>query len=99
MDFTDSELRHLERLARVKLHGASRERLREQLARIIDFVRQLQEVDTSRYERIVPVDDRGSNLREDVAQSCLSVDEVLAEAPESERGMFKVPPVIDTGNS
>ncbi len=99
MDFTDSELRHLEQLARVKLHGASREKLREQLAGIIDFVRRLQEVDTSGYERLAQVDGREPNIREDVVQSCLSTEEVLAEAPESERGMFKVPPVIDTGDS
>ncbi len=99
MDFTESELRHLEQLSRVKLSGDSREKLREQLARIIDFVRRLQKVDTSGYVRRAPVEGREPNMREDVAQSCLSTAEVLAEAPVSERGMFKVPPVIDTGDS
>lgn len=99
MEFTEDELRHLEQLARVKPRGASRERLRGQLARIIDFVRRLQEVDTSGYEHLAPVDGGGPNTREDIPQSCLPTEEVLAEAPESEGGMFKVPPVIDTGNS
>ncbi|HUV35811.1 MAG TPA: Asp-tRNA(Asn)/Glu-tRNA(Gln) amidotransferase subunit GatC [Patescibacteria group bacterium] len=97
MDLTESELRHLEQLARVKLTGASREKLRGQLARIIDFVAKLQEVDTAASEPLPPAGDRGPQTRPDVTQPCLDRDEVLSESPASEGGMFTVPPVIDTG--
>ena len=33
-------------------------------------------------------------MRDDVVQSCLDREEVLAQAPEAESGRFKVPPII-----
>ncbi|HEY5134098.1 MAG TPA: Asp-tRNA(Asn)/Glu-tRNA(Gln) amidotransferase subunit GatC, partial [Candidatus Krumholzibacteriaceae bacterium] len=50
MALTEKDLEHLERLARVKLSGESREKLRGQLERIIEFVRQLEGVDTTGIE-------------------------------------------------
>jgi aspartyl-tRNA(Asn)/glutamyl-tRNA(Gln) amidotransferase subunit C len=51
---TEEELEHLERLARVRLSDASRERLREQLERIIEFVKRLQATDTAGIEPCLP---------------------------------------------
>lgn len=95
MKLSDDDLMHLERLARVRLSGASRERLREQLTRIIEFVRRLQEVDTSGHERCAGRESGTAHLRRDVTLPCLPKEEVLAESPESENGMFSVPPVIE----
>jgi aspartyl-tRNA(Asn)/glutamyl-tRNA(Gln) amidotransferase subunit C len=95
MELSDGDLKHLERLARVRLSGASRERLREQLARIIDFVRRLQEIETPGHEQCAGRESRTAQLRSDVTLPCLSKEEVLAESPECENGMFRVPPVIE----
>ncbi len=96
MQLSDGDLRHLERLARVKLSGASREKLREQLARIIDFVRRLQEIETPGNEPCAGREPRTAQLRGDVTSPCLSKKEVLAESPECEAGMFRVPSVIES---
>jgi aspartyl-tRNA(Asn)/glutamyl-tRNA(Gln) amidotransferase subunit C len=93
---TDEELRRIEELARVRLTGDSREKLRGQLAGIIDFVRRLGDIDRAEAESTPADGSRGGTGRRDVVEDCLSKKEVLDQAPESERGMFRVPPVIET---
>lgn len=96
MDLEDSELRHIERLARLSVGETSREKLREQLSKIIGFVQKLQEVDTSRYASIDERGIDGRELREDAAEACLARDEVLGESPATHGGFFSVPPVIES---
>jgi aspartyl/glutamyl-tRNA(Asn/Gln) amidotransferase C subunit len=97
MALTETELRSLEELARVRLGDESRLAVRAQLERIIEFVRQLREIDAPP----PPAGEAGargpSALRDDRTEPCLAREDVLAAAPEPFRGMFKVPPVIDTG--
>lgn len=95
MSLTDSELEHLERLARVKLAGTSREKLREQLARIIEFVKQLQTIDTTGREPRAYVGAFEPALRADEMKPCLPRQEVLGAAPQREKEFFGVPPVIE----
>lgn len=95
MALTEEELEHLERLARVRLSGESREKLREQLARIIEFVRQLQTIDTAGFEPRACIGEPKRELRPDVIGPCLPRDEVLVESREHRRGSFIVPPVIE----
>lgn len=95
MSLTDRELEHLERLARVKLSGESREKLRGQLARIIEFVKQLQTIDTAAIELRSPTADLKPALRGDETKPCLPRDEALAASPENRKGYFAVPPVIE----
>jgi aspartyl-tRNA(Asn)/glutamyl-tRNA(Gln) amidotransferase subunit C len=95
MALSDSELEHLERLARVKLSGESREKLREQLAGIIEFVRQLQAVDTAGIEPRAYVGEFEPELREDAVKPCLPREDVLAASPAQKFGFFEVPPVIE----
>jgi aspartyl-tRNA(Asn)/glutamyl-tRNA(Gln) amidotransferase subunit C len=92
---TEKDLEHLERLARVKLSGESREKLRGQLERIIEFVRQLEGVDTTGIEARSHIGDIKPELREDATKPCLPRAEVLAAAPSKRDGYFAVPPVIE----
>jgi aspartyl-tRNA(Asn)/glutamyl-tRNA(Gln) amidotransferase subunit C len=92
---TEQELEHLERLARLKLSGRSREKLREQLARIIEFVTQLQKIDTAGIEPSVLAGAIEPALRPDEVKPCLPRDEVLSSSPQNRGGFFAVPPVID----
>ncbi len=95
MELSDSELEHLERLARVKLTGEARERLREQLARIIALVQKLQAVDTAGVEPRAYVGEFEPELRADEVKPCLPRDEVLAASPDAKYGFYAVPPVIE----
>ena len=94
---TDDEIKHIEKLAKIRLGSDAREKLKGQLSDIIEFVRTLQKVDTSGFEaaarekRFTPV------LREDRAGDELEREKILEQAPDGENGFFKVPPVIDKG--
>jgi aspartyl-tRNA(Asn)/glutamyl-tRNA(Gln) amidotransferase subunit C len=96
MDLEESELEHIERLARVKVDEGSKERLREQLSRIIGFVRRLQEVDTSGYSPPSYLFETAHGLREDEVGDCLKRKDVLDGSPDSDKGLFRVPQVIET---
>ncbi len=95
MSLTDSELEHLERLARVKLNSESREKLRGQLARIIEFVKQLQSIDTTGYKPRAYLGGFEPALRADETKPCLPREDVLDAAPQREKEFFGVPPVIE----
>lgn len=94
MELKDSDLKHLERLARVELSGESRDKLREQLGDIIGFVQKLQAIDTSGYSPKAYLGGFEPELRGDEIEECLSRDEVLEQAPDALKGFFRVPPVI-----
>ncbi len=99
MKLRDKDLEHLERLARVELSGESREKLKEQLGTIIEFVKKLQAIDTSKYEAKAYLSGFEPELRPDEAEECLDTDEVLTAAPDRHKGYFRVPPVIDREDS
>ncbi len=95
MKLSDEELKNIEKLASVKLEGEARERLKSQLSGIIDFVKKLEKIDTSGYSPRAYVGDFQPVLREDEVKESLDRGGVLEQAPDSEKGMFRVPPVID----
>jgi aspartyl-tRNA(Asn)/glutamyl-tRNA(Gln) amidotransferase subunit C len=99
MKLKDKDLEHLERLARVELSGESREKLREQLGKIIEFVRKLQRIDTADYKPKAYLGDFEPELRPDETEECLETAEVLGVAPDRQNGYFRVPPVIDRDDS
>ena len=95
MELNESDLKHLERLARVELSGEARDKLRRQLGDIIEFVRRLQAMDTPGYGPKAYLGGFEPELRGDATEECLSRDEVLASAPDGRDGFFRVPKVID----
>ena len=95
MKLKESDLKHLEKLARVELSGESRGKLLEQLGDIIGFVQKLQAIDTTGYSPRAYLGGFEPELRADEAAECLSRDEVLGEAPDAVSGLFRVPPVIE----
>lgn len=82
------EVRHIARLARVGLDDDEVERFTEQFADILDYFETLDEVpEVEREADLVNV------MREDEARECLSQEDALANASETEDGYFKGPNV------
>jgi aspartyl-tRNA(Asn)/glutamyl-tRNA(Gln) amidotransferase subunit C len=70
----------------------------QQLAAILDYIDQLNRLDTTKVEPMAQVlaDTRPNpSVREDVLQPCLPREEALAAAPEADGTFFKVPKVIE----
>lgn len=95
MKLSPEAVDHVALLARLGLTTEERERMREQLSSILDHVERLQEVDTEAISPTAQVITLSNVMRPDVARPSLSLAEVLANAPQSEDGMFKVNAVLD----
>lgn len=94
------QVRHVARLAKLRLSPAEEERLIGQLGHILDYVEQLVEADAEGEARelthVAPVPAR---LRSDEPLPGLSRDEVLALAPASDGETLRVPAVLDGGGA
>jgi len=91
---------HLEKLARLRISPDQADRIAEQLDRIIGFVEKLQSVDTSDVPptRLISHGNE-DHLREDEERPGLDRDTVLGQAPDHTAEYFRVPRVIDRGDS
>jgi aspartyl-tRNA(Asn)/glutamyl-tRNA(Gln) amidotransferase subunit C len=94
MPITRDEVRHIARLANLEFSDEEQERFTRQLSAILDHVAHLDRLDTAAVEPTSHAGDDASPLRDDVPAPTLSTDEALANAPESARGLFKVPRIL-----
>lgn len=95
MTLTAAEVEHIASLARLDLTEEEVARFREQLSAILDYVAQLQELDTRDIPPTSSVLPPRSVLREDEPRPGLSLEELLANAPQTEADQFRVPPVLE----
>lgn len=95
MTLTKEQVEHIAQLARLKLTAEEVDRYRVQLSAILDYANRLQSVDTSGIPPTSSVLPPRSVLREDTARPGLALEDLLRNAPESENGQFRVPPVLD----
>ena len=95
MSLTLEEVRHVARLARLRLTDAELEEMRQQLSSILGYVDMLQEVDVEGVPPTAQVTDVVNIVRPDEVRPSLPVDEALAGAPRREGDYFKVKPVFE----
>jgi aspartyl-tRNA(Asn)/glutamyl-tRNA(Gln) amidotransferase subunit C len=95
MSLTLSEVEHIAELARLKLTDEEKQRFRQQLSEILEYAARLQSIDTSQVPAAGATTAAASRLRPDVPGPSLELKEVLANAPQSEAGQFRVPPVLE----
>jgi aspartyl-tRNA(Asn)/glutamyl-tRNA(Gln) amidotransferase subunit C len=95
--FTPDDVQRLAALARLELSAAEIGMFTRQLGDVLEFVRQIQAVDTASLDVKPLVADDTPSLRGDVVLPSLERSDVLAAAPEAEpaTGLFKVPRVLN----
>lgn len=93
-DVLHLDLDHVAHLARLDLSEAERASLGPQLLQIIDYIAQLQQLETESIEATFQVVAASSVMREDAVTTSLSREEALANAPQSENGCFRVPRIL-----
>jgi aspartyl-tRNA(Asn)/glutamyl-tRNA(Gln) amidotransferase subunit C len=81
-------------LARLKLTEEEKETIGKQLLSILEFVNQLNEVNTEGVDAVW-YGQEGTPLREDVPKGEFSQEKALANAPERENGFFVVPKILE----
>ena len=86
---------HVARLARLELSAADKERMGRELDGILTYIDKLRALDTAGVEptsHAVPVT---NVMRDDVERPSLPQEDMLANAPDRHREMFRVPKIID----
>lgn len=93
MSLTKAEVEHIANLARLELSEEEKERYRDQLSAILEYAARLQALDTSTIPPTASVLAQAGVLRADLPAAGLTLDELLRNAPNSEKRQFRVPPV------
>ena len=95
MKITDEIVDHIAHLARLEFIGEEKDAIKSDLEKIIGFMGQLNEVDTSNVEPLIFMSDEVNRLREDVPQITISHEEALRNAPKKDSDYFRIPKVLD----
>ena len=88
-------VRHIARLARVKLNAEEEELFCHQLNDILAYVEKLGKLDTKKVEPLSDAAARENVTQADVIQPSLPREEILRRAPRAARGCFQVPEIIE----
>ncbi len=87
-------VRKISYLARLELSQEEVNLLSKQLGDILNFIKQLEELDTSEVEPFVPKVKK-TPMRDDEPGESLSQEEALMNAPKEEKGFFVVPRIVE----
>lgn len=92
---TREEVLHVARLARLSLSAAEADTMKEQLGNILDYIRQLDRLDTA---GVVPTShaiEMGTPFRGDAVHPFGEKEEILKNAPDRDGDCFRVPRIIE----
>jgi aspartyl-tRNA(Asn)/glutamyl-tRNA(Gln) amidotransferase subunit C len=94
MPITSDEVRHIARLARLNLSPQEVVRFSQELSVVVDYIGQLETVDTDGIEPQNQFIKAENVFRADEVHPSLSRQEALANAPQTDGTYFQVPKVI-----
>jgi aspartyl-tRNA(Asn)/glutamyl-tRNA(Gln) amidotransferase subunit C len=95
---TVEDVERVAELAHLELAPEETERMLRDLSAILDYVAELNELDTSGVMPLAQVSELGGTAsvpRADQVQPSLDRAVVMLQAPETDKGFFKVPRVIE----
>ena len=95
MSLTLQDVEHIAELARLGLTDEEKELYRTQLSSILDYAARLQTIDTADTAATASVVPLHNVWRADEVVPCLTVADVLANAPAAEDDYFRVHPVLE----
>jgi aspartyl-tRNA(Asn)/glutamyl-tRNA(Gln) amidotransferase subunit C len=95
MEIDEETVRRIARLARIKVTDAEAKALEQELSGILDWVKQLEEVDTSAAEPMTRVAPMTLKRRADVVNDGEMADAIVKNAPMSSDHFFLVPKVVE----
>lgn len=95
MQVDEKTVRRIARLARIKVTDEEAEGLRSELSGILDWVRQLDEVDTKNVEPMTRVVAQDMKKRADKVTDGEIAADIVRNAPMSEDNFFVVPKVVE----
>jgi len=95
MTLSSDDVLKVARLSRLKVTPEELTRFANQLGQILDYVHQLEEIDTAGIEPMAHAGELLNIFREDVPGNSLSRPDALANAPKSDGTYFLVPQILE----
>ena len=95
MEITKQEVEKVAKLARLELTEGEQAAFAKQLSHILTHVETLKQYDTVGVEPTATVLEQVNVFRPDSMRPSLSVEQAVANAPESADGFFVVPKIIE----
>jgi len=94
MDITNELIDHIAHLARLEFEGDKRDEIRQDLVKMIDFVDQLNTIDTDDVEPLIFMSESINVLRDDEINQEVTQEEALKNAGHHDSDYFKIAKVL-----
>ena len=95
MSLTPDQVRHIAHLARLGIEDGEVDRFAGQLSEILDYFERLRQVDTEGIPPTAQVIYLQNVMRADEPSPPSSREDVMANAPQQEDGLFKIRAVLE----
>lgn len=95
MKVDDATVRHIARLARISVSDDEAKALEGELTTILEWVEQLDEVDTGNVEPMTCVSEMSLKMRSDEVTDGGYAEKIVHNAPERANQFFVVPKVVE----
>jgi aspartyl-tRNA(Asn)/glutamyl-tRNA(Gln) amidotransferase subunit C len=95
MQVDETTVRRIARLARIRITDEEAKGLEGELSGILDWVKQLDEVDTTSVEPMTRIVAQNLHMRTDVVNDGEIADVVTANAPMVEDDFYVVPKIVE----
>ena len=95
MEFTKKEIEKLASLARIELTEEEKKKFSKQISSILDYVRQIQGVDTSKVKDVSHLSELKNIFREDNKAEFKDAKKIIEQFPEKHGHLNKVKLVLE----
>jgi aspartyl-tRNA(Asn)/glutamyl-tRNA(Gln) amidotransferase subunit C len=95
MKISKAEVEHVALLARLEFSESEMERFTSQMNSILEYMDKLKALDTSRVDPTFHAVSRKNVFREDLVLPSFPQELSLRNAPDGDRGFFRVPKIIE----
>jgi len=85
----------LARLSKLKFNEDEMKLISNDLSKMLEFINQLQDLDTEGIDPLIHVNEEINNWRDDQVQGMISQEEALSNSPVKDGTYFKLPKVLD----
>ena len=95
MNINQNVISKLARISKLKFNEDEMKLISNDLSKMLDFINQLQDLDTEGIDPLIHMNEEINNWREDKVQGMISQEEALSNSPVKDGTYFKLPKVLD----
>ena len=95
MPIDKSQVKKVAKLSRISLDDSKLESLSKDLVSILNFVEQLNKLDTNEIKPLTSIIDKSLDTTDDTVSDGQIKDQILKNSPEKNEDFFIVPKVVD----